>query len=57
MYADFTAENAFSSFLDQLAGVLELISIALIWLVFFPPRLYRRWLSGREADDRAVEER
>jgi hypothetical protein len=57
MYADFTAENAFSSFLDQLAGVLELISIALIWLVFFPPRLYRRWMSGREADDRAVEER
>jgi len=56
MYADFTTQNAFSGFLDRLAGALELISIALIWLVFFPPRFYRRRMSDREADDRPVEE-
>ncbi|HXV36036.1 MAG TPA: hypothetical protein VEC18_02740 [Myxococcota bacterium] len=27
-------------------GVLELVPIALIWLVFFPPAAYRRWVEG-----------
>jgi len=56
MYADFATENAFSGILDRLAGVLELISIALIWLVFFPPRFYRRKMSDSEAADRPAEE-
>jgi hypothetical protein len=31
--------------LDILLGSLEFGGIALIWLVFFPPRFYRRWIS------------
>jgi hypothetical protein len=27
-------------------GLLEIVPIALIWLVFFPPAAYRRWIEG-----------
>ena len=29
-------------------GLLEIVPIALMWLVFFPPAAYRRWIE-REA--------
>ncbi len=45
MYADFETNNAFSAFLDGLTGVLEIFSLGLIWLVFFPPRLYQQIVS------------
>ena len=27
-------------------GLLEIVPIALMWLVFFPPAVYRRWIDG-----------
>jgi len=37
---------------DALIGFFESFSIVLIWLVFFPPVLYRRWITavGAPAD-------
>ncbi len=46
MYADYEVNDVFSSFLDRLFGVLEMFALALIWLVFFPPRFYRKLVSG-----------
>jgi hypothetical protein len=51
MYAEFETNNAFSGLLDGLTGAIELISIALIWLVFFPPRSYQKFFSGSDAGD------
>jgi len=49
MYADFEVNNAFSAFFDGLTGGLELVCIALIWIAFFPPRFYQRFISGADA--------
>jgi hypothetical protein len=54
MYADFETNNAFSALFDSLTGLLELISIALIWFVFFPPRFYRKLVS--DAGESGTEE-
>jgi hypothetical protein len=31
---------------DTLVGILEIISIGTVWLVFFPPAAYRRWVES-----------
>ena len=56
MYADFEANNAFSTFFDGLSGVLEVLSIGVIWLVFFPPRFYQRLVSGSDVGESSVDE-
>ena len=32
-----------------LMGSLEMLTIAMIWLVFFPPRIYLAWIERAEA--------
>ncbi len=54
MYADFETNNAFSAFLDGLTGVLEIFSLGLIWLVFFPPRLYQQLVSRSDFGETSV---
>jgi hypothetical protein len=39
--------------MDSLMGALELAAIALIWFVFFPPRVYQRWIDGAAVADTA----
>jgi branched-subunit amino acid transport protein len=56
MYADYGVTNVFSSFLDRILGALEMLALALIWLVFFPPRFYRKLISGTEICESSVEE-
>ena len=56
MYADFETNNAFSGFFDGMIALLELISIALVWLVFFPPRFYREFISASDAAESGNEE-
>jgi hypothetical protein len=34
-----------SGTLDTVLGAAELTAITIIWFVFFPPVLYRRWIS------------
>jgi hypothetical protein len=31
---------------DALLGICEVLSVGLVWLVFFPPIAYRRWILG-----------
>jgi len=56
MYIGYEVENgAFSDSMDRLMGSLEMLTIATIWLVFFPPRIYRAWIeraAARSADAR-----
>ncbi len=56
MYADFETNNVFSAFFDQLTGAFEIITIALVWLAFFPPRYYRKLISGTDAAESRVAE-
>jgi hypothetical protein len=56
MYADFEANNAFSGFFDGLTGALEILAIALVWLVFFPPRFYRKRIAGSDGGAASAEE-
>jgi hypothetical protein len=43
---EFESAQIWSTAMDRAIGVIELIGIALVWLIFFPPRFYRRWLAG-----------
>jgi hypothetical protein len=54
-YASYEQQNLFSATWDTLIGALEIFSVAAIWLVFFPPAAYRRWIAGGEAVTGAVE--
>jgi hypothetical protein len=35
--------------MDGLLGAAEIASVAVLWLAFFPPRVYRRWIDGHAA--------
>jgi hypothetical protein len=48
-YAQYDQQNLFSETWDTLIGVLEITAIAMIWLTFFPPAYYRRWIGGAKA--------
>jgi hypothetical protein len=50
MYIGYETDNSgFTDTTDQLMGSLEMLTIAMIWLAFFPPRLYRRWMERATA--------
>ncbi len=34
---------------EGLLGATEIASVAVLWLAFFPPLVYRRWIDGRAA--------
>jgi hypothetical protein len=31
---------------DALYGAIGIVSLVMIWLVFFPPVFYQRWIKG-----------
>jgi hypothetical protein len=43
---EYEATQVWSASMDSVTGGLDLAAIALIWLVFFPPRFYQRWVAG-----------
>jgi hypothetical protein len=46
MYIGYETDNSgFTDTTDQLMGSLEMLTIAIIWLAFFPPRFYRGWIE------------
>lgn len=45
-YVEYEQEAQFSVAMDALVGTLEILTIALIALVFFTPRWYRRWVEN-----------
>ena len=42
---EFEVTQLWSTSMDAVVAALELAAIALIWLVFFPPAIYQRWLD------------
>jgi hypothetical protein len=42
---EYQITQVWSATMDLLVGGLEIGAIALIWLVFFPPAAYRRWIN------------
>jgi hypothetical protein len=55
-YAAYERHGVFTSTWDAVAGLGEVWGIALIWLVFFPPAPYRRWVDAAASRGRAAEE-
>jgi len=52
---DFETNAFWSSAIDRANGVVETTGVALVWLIFSPPRFYRRWISGDAFAARAEE--
>lgn len=48
MYVDYARHGFYSAWADAMLGGLENLSLGLLWLVFFAPDAYRRWV-GRGA--------
>jgi hypothetical protein len=46
MYIGYETTGVFSTWSDRVLGSLEYLTIATIWIAFFPPALYRRWVRG-----------
>jgi len=42
---EYRVTQMWSATMDSLVGGLQVGAIALIWLVFFPPAVYRRWID------------
>jgi len=45
MNMEFEVNERFSASMDALEGTFEMLAILMIWLAFFPPRLYRSWVA------------
>jgi hypothetical protein len=44
-YAQYQRDNLFTATWDMLYGAFVIASLVMIWLVFFPPAVYRRWIA------------
>jgi hypothetical protein len=55
-YAAYQREGVFNATWDTLIGAGEIVSIALIWFIFFPPALYRQWITGFASRANTAEE-
>jgi hypothetical protein len=44
--SEFEAGRVWSMVMDRANGVVEATGVAIVWLIFFPPHFYRRWISG-----------
>ena len=54
-YATYEQEGAFAATWDMLISAGEIFSLALIWLIFFSPAVYRRWINGNTPAANAEE--
>ena len=45
-YAEYETTSQFTATWDTLIGGLEIVSVTVISLVFFPPAFYRRWINS-----------
>jgi hypothetical protein len=48
-YIDYEATQEWSHLIGALVGFIEVVPVALTWLVFYPPVFYRNWVNGRYA--------
>lgn len=52
---EFDATGSFSASMDAIVSCAELIPIICIWLVFFPPTIYQRWIRRSDPHPKTVE--
>jgi hypothetical protein len=45
-YAEYEVTGVWSTWSDSTLGALEMTTIGTIWLVFFPPAVYCRWIAN-----------
>ena len=55
MYAHYARHGQFTATWDRLVGAAEIASIAVIWVVFFAPAFYQRWINGNAPVEKAEE--
>lgn len=48
-YMEYEVTQQWGGSLGMLVGFLEIVPIAAVWLVFFPPAFYRDWVRSSEA--------
>ena len=53
--AEFETYQVWSITMDRANGVVEAIGVTLVWLIFFPPRFYQRWVCGADPQLKAAE--
>ena len=54
-YANYETTNQFTATWDALYGAIEIVSLVMIWFVFFPPAFYQRWINSVAAAEKAEE--
>ncbi len=54
-YSEFETTNQFTATWDAIYGTIEIASLVMIWLVFFPPAFYQRWINGTAPVEKAEE--
>jgi hypothetical protein len=54
-YIEFWVTRSRSATLDYLVGFCEITALAMIWLVFFPPTIYQRWIERSDPHQKVTE--
>jgi hypothetical protein len=49
MNLGFERQGVFAVWPDAAMGIFEVLTIAIVWLAFFPPTFYRNWVNGAAA--------
>ena len=52
---EFDATGSFSASMDAIVSSAEMIPIVCIWLAFFPPTIYQRWIRRSDPHPKAAE--
>ena len=43
---EFETQQVWSIAMDRANSAADITGVALVWLIFFPPRFYQRWIAG-----------
>jgi len=54
-YVEYETTNQFTATWDAIYGTIEIVSLVMIWLVFFPPAFYQRWIRNTDPAATASE--
>ena len=55
-YIDYWATQNWSSALDNLVGLMEIAALAMIWLAYFAPAAYQRWIASSDPHPTVAED-
>ncbi len=48
--SEYASAEAVSSVMEMLLSITEIVSVGAVWLAFFSPSIYRRWIARSAAD-------